>query len=309
MLSFALRRLILTVPVLVGVTLLVFLMVHATPGDPVQLLLGQEYSEEVAALRRQQLGLDRPLAVQYGRWLWNAVRGDLGRSLARPDPVADTIASRLPVTMTLAGLSILLSLVIAIPLGVASATFKDRLIDHASRFLSLLGLSVPVFWLGLILMVVFSRDLGWLPVSGNVDRFGPKALILPTVTLGASLAGLVTRMVRSSMLEVLDADFVRTARSKGLAEGIVIYRHALKCALIPVVTVVGMQFGGLLSGAVLTETVFNMAGFGRLFIEAIGSRDFPLIQGCILVTTLIFVGVNLLVDFAYAALDPRIRYA
>lgn len=309
MLPFVLKRLALTVPVLIGVTLLVFLMIHATPGDPVQLLLGQEYSEEVAEIRRRQLGLDRPIIVQYARWLFRAVQGDLGRSLARPDPVADAIAARLPTTMTLAGLSVLLSLVISLPLGVASAVFKGQFVDHASRVLSLIGLSVPVFWLGLILMVFFSRDLGWFPASGNVDRFGVRALVLPTVTLGASLTGLVTRMVRSTMLEVLDADFIRTARSKGLREAVVVFRHALKNALIPVVTVVGMQFGGLLSGAVLTESVFNMAGFGRLLMEAIGSRDFPLIQGCMLVTTLIFISVNLLVDLTYAVIDPRIRYS
>jgi ABC-type dipeptide/oligopeptide/nickel transport system permease component len=302
------QRLTLVVPVMLGVTLVAFLILHLTPGDPVRVLLGElgqgASQEEVARLRRS-LGLDDPLLVQYGRFVWRAVQGDLGLSLRTGAPVRDEVLARAPFTLALTGVSLAIALLIGLSAGVLSAAYRGGAIDHAAMLLALFGVSLPVFWLGLLLMLVFALALGWLPASG----FGTwKHLVLPSVTLGLASSALIARMTRSSMLEVLGQDYVRTARSKGLAEPTVLRRHALRSALIPVVTVVGLQLGGLLGGAVLTETVFAWPGLGRLAVGAIYSRDIPLVQGAVLFTAVVFVLVNLAVDLLYALLDPRIRY-
>ncbi|MDQ7849014.1 MAG: ABC transporter permease, partial [Armatimonadota bacterium] len=286
-----------------------FLILHLTPGDPVRILLGElgqgASQEEVARLRRS-LGLDDPLLVQYGRFVWRALQGDLGRSLRTGAPVRDEVLARAPFTLALTGTSLAVALLIGLPAGVLSAAYKGSAIDHAATLLALFGVSLPVFWLGLLLMLVFALALEWLPASG----FGTwKHLVLPSVTLGLASSALIARMTRSSMLEVLGQDFVRTAWAKGLAAPAVLWRHALRNALIPVVTVVGLQLGGLLGGAVLTETVFAWPGLGRLVVGAIYSRDFPLVQGTVLFTAAAFVMVNLAVDILYALIDPRIRYA
>ncbi|MDQ7841418.1 MAG: ABC transporter permease [bacterium] len=302
------QRLSLLVPVMLGVTLVAFITLHLAPGDPARVLLGelgQGASKEEIARLRSTLGLDAPLPVQYGRFVWRAAQGDLGRSLRTGAPVRDEVLARAPFTLVLTVASLGIALAIGIPAGVLSAAYRGRAVDHAAMLLALFGVSLPVFWLGLLLMLVFSLALGWLPASG----FGTwKHLVLPAVTLGLASSALIARMTRSSLLEVLGQDYIRTARAKGLADRTVLLGHALRSALIPIVTVVGLQLGGLLGGAVLTETVFAWPGLGRLAVSAIYSRDTPLVQGTILFTAIAFVLINLAVDLLYALLDPRIRY-
>jgi ABC-type dipeptide/oligopeptide/nickel transport system permease component len=302
------RRLVLLIPVLIGVTILVFLTISNAPGDPVINMLGREYTDEVADALRRQLGLDKPVIVQYFLWLGRALQGDLGRSFFAGEPALTLVMTRLINTALLTITSMIISVGIAIPLGVLSAVHKGRWVDNLSRIVSMIGVSMPVFWMGLLLLVAFALYLDWFPAGGSVGDKGWKALVLPSIALGTGLAALVTRMTRSSMVETLSEAYVTTARSKGLGESVVYYRHALKNALLPVVTVVGMQFGSLLSGAVVTETIFAIPGLGRLFLESILRRDFPVIQASILVTTFTFAFMNLLVDIGYAFLDPRIRY-
>ncbi|HET7263883.1 MAG TPA: ABC transporter permease [bacterium] len=302
------RRLILIVPVVLGVTVFVFCLIHLAPGDPVVLMLGKFYDPSYAADQRHALGLDRPLSVQYVLWLSNIARGDLGRSITQSNGVAALLGERLPTTMLLAVGAMGVALAIAIPLGVTAAVRAGALADHVSRLAAMVGVSMPIFWLGLLLIIVFSLQLGWLPPGGSVDEFGWQALILPCVALGTSFAALAMRITRSSMLEALREDYIRTARAKGVAASRVVYFHALRNALVPIITVIGLQFGTVLSGTVLTETVFNIPGMGRLLVEAISGRDYPLLQGTILVTSLLYVLVNLAVDLLYAACDPRIRY-
>ncbi len=308
MARFLARRLILLAPVLLGVSLVAFILLHLTPGDPARVLLGelgQGASQEEIARLRQALGLDAPLVVQYGRFVWRAAQGDLGRSLRTAAPVLDEVLARAPFTLVLTVVSLAVALAIGLPAGVLSAAYRGSAVDHGAMLLALFGVSLPVFWLGLLLMLVFALALGWLPASG----FGTwKHLVLPSVTLGLASSALIARMTRSSLLEVLGADYVRTAHAKGLAERVVLLRHALRNALIPVVTVIGLQLGGLLGGAVLTETVFAWPGLGRLAVNAIYSRDIPLVQGTILFTAVAFVVINLAVDALYALLDPRVRY-
>ena len=301
------RRLILIVPVVLGVTVFVFCLIHLAPGDPVVLMLGKFYDPSYAADQRHALGLDRPLSVQYVLWLSNIARGDLGRSITQSNGVAALLGERLPTTMLLAVGAMGVALAIAIPLGVTAAVRAGALADHVSRLAAMVGVSMPIFWLGLLLIIVFSLQLGWLPPGGSVDEFGWQALILPCVALGTSFAALAMRITRSSMLEALREDYIRTARAKGVAASRVVYFHALRNALVPIITVIGLQFGTVLSGTVLTETVFNIPGMGRLLVEAISGRDYPLLQGTILVTSLLYVLVNLAVDLLYAACDPRIR--
>ncbi|MBM3471604.1 MAG: ABC transporter permease [Armatimonadetes bacterium] len=302
------QRLSLLVPVMLGVTLVAFITLHLAPGDPVRVLLGelgQGASQEEIARLRSTLGLDAPLPVQYGRFVWRAAQGDLGRSLRTGAPVLDEVLARAPFTLVVTVASLGIALAIGIPAGVLSAAYRGSAVDHAAMLLALMGVSLPVFWLGLLLMLVFALALGWLPASG----FGTwKHLVLPAVTLGLASSALIARMTRSSLLEVLGQDYIRTARAKGLSGRIVLLRHALRSALIPIVTVVGLQLGGLLGGAVLTETVFAWPGLGRLAVGAIYSRDAPLVQGTILFTAIAFVLINLAVDLLYAMLDPRIRY-
>jgi peptide/nickel transport system permease protein len=305
---YALRRLVLLVPVLFGVTLVTFLLVHLTPGDPIQVMLGETYDETHAAELRQELGLDAPLPVQYVVWLGRLARGDLGHSILTKDPVLKLIGDRLPLTLELAGLSMIVALAVALPVGVLSATRRNGVFDSVARVASTIAIAVPVFWSGIMLILVFGLQLGWLPAGGGPSLFGYKALILPSLVLGLANAALLTRMTRAAMLEVLSEQYMTTARAKGLAPHVVYGRHAMRNALIPIITVIGLEFGTLLGGAVLTEQIFSLPGLGSLLIDSIYRRDFPIIQGATLIVALGLMLVTLLVDLAYAVVDPRIRY-
>ena len=298
------RRLLATVPLLLAVSVVVFSFVHALPGDPAVLFLGEEATTENLARFRARLGFDRPLIVQYGDWLGRALQGDLGRSIRTNQPVVQAIVERLPVTLRLIAFSMVISLAIAVPLGIVSAVKRNSGVDLASTFFALFGFSTPNFWLGLILIYVFALLLRWLPASG-FD--GVRSLILPAITLGTALAALVTRQLRSGMLEVLRQDYVRTAQAKGLADRMVIGKHALKNALISVVTVIGLQIGALLGNTIITESLFALPGVGRLMIDSVFSRDFFVVQGVILFLAVGYVVANLVVDILYSYLDPRIR--
>ena len=306
------RRLLATIPLLFLVSLVVFALVHALPGDPAVLFLGEEADPETLARFRVRLGLDRPLVAQYATWLARALRGDLGRSLRTNQPVAEAILERLPVTLELLAAALSVSLAIAIPMGIVSAVKRNSGVDLVSTVFALVGFAMPGFWLGIILIYVFALLLRWLPPSGWVPLPAsvPQnllSLVLPALTLGTALAALVTRQLRSGMLEVLRQDYVRTAQAKGLSERQVVGKHALKNALISVVTVVGLQLGGLLGNTIITETLFALPGVGRLMIDAIFSRDFFVVQGVILFLAVGYVLSNLLVDVLYSYLDPRIR--
>lgn len=281
-------------------------MIHLVPGDPVQVML-QDYGspEQVTALRHT-LGLDRPLLAQYGLFLWRLLHGELGRSIHSGRPVAAEIVGRLPYTLrlTLAGMTV--AIFLGVILGTVAAVHHQRIFDYATMTVALAGVSLPSFWFGLVLILIFSYYLRWLPAAGADSIWH---LILPSLTLGTSAAAIIARLTRSSLLEVLRQEFVRTARAKGVGESRVLYRHALRNALVPVISIVGLQFAGLLGGAVIIETVFGWPGMGRLAVDAIFNRDIPMIQGIVLVAATIFVAVNLGVDLLYAAVDPRIRYA
>lgn len=312
---YLLRRLLHLGPVLLGVSLIVFLVLHLTPGDPAEVMLGSQATQEDLTRLRAQLGLDQPLYIQYLHWIGHVLRGDLGRSLWMKRPVLTEVLDRFKATLLLTASALLLSTVGGITLGIGAATRANSLLDRLSTVASLFGASMPVFWLGIVLMVIFSLWLGWLPASGMFAPYGgggPRDLLvhllLPAVTLAAASVTIIARLTRSAMLDVLGQDYVRTARAKGATEWAVIVRHALKNALIPIVTVVGVQAGYLLGGAVLTETVFAWPGVGTLVVQGILARDVPLVQGCVLVIAFTFVLVNLAVDVLYAYLDPRIRY-
>ena len=311
MIRFVVRRLVTTVPLLFFVSLIVFSFVHVLPGDPAVLFLGEEATAETLAQFRARLGFDRPLLTQYVDWLGHAVRGDLGRSLRTNQPVTEAIVQRLPVTLELLGAALAVSLALAIPLGIVSALKRNSGVDLLSTGFALVGFSMPTFWLGLILIYVFALLLRWLPPSGFVPlpALGDnvRSLILPALTLGTALAALVTRQLRSGMLEVLRQDYIRTAQAKGLSQRVVVGRHALKNALMAVVTVVGLQIGGLLGNTIITETLFALPGVGRLMIDAVFSRDFFIVQGVVLFLALGYVLSNLIVDVLYSYLDPRIR--
>ncbi len=304
MARYLLRRFALTLPAIWLVLTMVFFLVHIVPGDPVEQMLGEGAAPGQAAELRHSLGLDRPLYVQYGRYLADVVHGDLGQSFKFQAPVRHVIFERYPATLQLAFLALLVCAAIAIPAGVIAAHRRGANEDRAIGVFTLLGLAIPNFALGPLLITLFSIKLGWLPVSG---RGGALNYILPAATLGAALAAILTRMVRSSMLEELSSDYVRTARSKGLSTATVLLRHALRNALIPIITILGLQFGTLLAGTIVTETIFSWPGIGRLTVMAISSRDYPLLQGCILVIALSYVLVNLLTDVFYAFIDPRVR--
>jgi ABC-type dipeptide/oligopeptide/nickel transport system permease component len=299
-----LQRLLYTVPAFWLILTMVFLMIHIVPGDPVLQMLGQDARVEDLAQLRHTLGLDQPLGVQYLRYFQGLARGDWGRSLSFSAPVRSIVLARFPATLELSLAALAVCLVIAIPAGVFSARRRGSRADRATSFFTLLGLSVPNFALGPILILVFSIEIGWLPVSG---RGGISHLILPAATLGAALAAILTRMVRGSMIEELSSDYVRTARAKGISETSVLFRHAFPNALIPVITIVGLQFGSLLAGTIVTETIFSWPGIGRLAVQAISARDYPLLQGCILIIAVSYVAVNLLTDLVYAVVDPRVR--
>lgn len=301
---FIARRLIMLIPVLIGVSIISFLILHLAPGDPAELLAGEEATEEDIMMVRHELGLDKPLWMQYFMFLKGIAMGDL-KSLKFSMPVMDVIRPRLFNTLELSLASIFIAIVVGIFAGVMSAIHRYTWIDYLSTVGALLGVSMPVFWWGLILILVFSVNLGILP-SGGMG--GIRHLILPAIVLGTASTAIIARMTRSSMLDVLKQDYINTARAKGLLEKVIIYRHALRNALIPTVTVVGLQFGYMLAGAVLTETVFSWPGVGRLLVEAILFRDFPVVQSALLIVAIMFVLVNLIVDILYAFLDPRIRH-
>ena len=315
MFAFLARRVLLSLPALLGVAFVVFLLMRAVPGDVVTNLVGLEGNvtpERLAELRRM-FGLDLPVHVQFSQWLSAAVQGDLGSSLRTGRPVGLDLALRFPVTLQLTLLSLTVALLIAIPAGIAAALGRGRAVDYAVSTFALLGLSVPSFFLGILLILFFSLKLRWLPPAGYVPFLEApveslKHMLLPSVSLGLVLAAATTRIVRSTMLEVLNRDFVRTARAKGAGGKRVLYRHALRNALIPVVTVVGLQFGTLLGGAVIIEQVFSLPGVGRFALEGINLRDYPVVQGAVLLISAAFIVVNLLVDVLYSVIDPRIRY-
>jgi len=306
MFQYILKRLLSTLPVLLGISLLLFFMLRMLPGDPAQVLAGQMASQEDIKNIRQQLGLDKPIFVQYGIFLGRLAKLDLGRSARTQNPVIKEIWARFPNTVLLAVTAITLACLFGIPAGIISAVRPYTWIDYLFTSMALFGISMPVFWLGLMLIVVFSLVLHWLP-AGGIGSW--KHVILPSFTLAAFVVAFITRITRASMIETLSQDYTTTARSKGLKEQVVIVKHALKNALIPIITVVGLQFGLLLGGAVLTETVFAWPGLGRLIVDSILARDYPVIQGTILIFGLLYILVNLVVDLLYAFIDPRIRYA
>jgi peptide/nickel transport system permease protein len=306
MIKYILRRLGAALIILWGVSTCVFMMMHLLPGDPVEVMLSRSggSSASIASVR-EQLGLNAPLPVQYVRFLANAARGDLGRSIFSGMKVTDLIASQLPATLQLAVWGMLVALVIGGVLGLVAALNHNSWVDNACVVLSVVGVSLPIFWLGLLLIQIFSVNLNWLPATGEGS---PRHVILPALVLGFSSAGSIARLLRATMLDVLCQDYVRTARAKGLRERIVIVRHAMRNAMIPVITMVGMQAGFLLGGTVVTETVFARRGMGQLTINAIVWKDFPIVQGSVLIIAAMYVLVNLLVDLSYGFLDPRIRY-
>jgi peptide/nickel transport system permease protein/oligopeptide transport system permease protein len=305
MFQYTVKRLLSTIPVLLGISVMLFFMLRALPGDPAQVIAGDMATQKEVELIRHQLGLDRPTHIQYGHFLWRLMRLDLGNSIKTQNPVITEILPRLKNTAILAVTATLLACLLGIPAGIVAAVRPYTIWDILVTALALFGISMPAFWLGLMLIVMFSVKLPWLPVGGSG---GIQFLVLPAVTLASLLVAAFARNTRSSMMETLTQDYITTARSKGLKEEAVIIRHALKNALIPVVTVIGLQFGGLLGGTVLTETVFSWPGIGRLLVESILARDYPVIQGSILVFALLFILVNLIVDLLYALIDPRVRY-
>jgi len=312
---YVVRRLLLLVPVLLGVSVIIFMVLHLAPGDPAEIMLGSQATQADLERLRAELGLTEPLYAQYVHWLGLVARGDLGRSIWMKRPVLAEVLGRFKATLVLTGAALVLSTAGGLALGILSAVRPNSLLDRASAVASLFGASMPVFWLGIVLMVIFALWLGWLPASGMFAPYGGghaldllAHLALPAVTLAAASVTIIARLTRSTMLETLGQDYIRTARAKGVVERAVVLRHGLKNALIPIVTVVGVQAGYLLGGAVLTETVFAWPGVGTLMVQGILARDFPLVQGCVLVVALSFVVINLLVDLLYAWLDPRIRY-
>lgn len=334
MFKYILKRLIMLIPVLLGVSLFVFIILHSFTGDPAGLILGQHATQEQIAALRQEMGLNDPIYVQFGRFLWQLLHGDFGRSLMTKRPVLDDLLSQFPATIELALFSLAIASVFGIIMGVISAVKRYSIFDYLSMVGALLGVSMPIFWLGLILIILFSVNLHWLPVAGRIDigmepvtitRFylldsvlsgnweafwsAVRHLILPGIALAAYSMAIIARMTRSTMLEVVKQDYIRTAHAKGLDEQTVVRHHALKNALIPIVTVIGLQFGMLLGGAVLTETVFSWPGIGSLTVNAILASDFPVVQGSVILVATVFVIVNLLVDLLYGYLDPRIHYS
>ena len=305
MFQYILRRLIGLIPTLVGVSILIFLLLHLVPGDAARLVAGPDATLEDIALIRAELGLDRPLWVQYVSWINDLFHGDLGQSTRTYNPVSYEVGLRIPATLQLTAVSIVIAVIIGLSAGVIAAVRRTSWLDYSSMVVALLGICTPSFWLGLMLMLVFAVWLGWFPTSG---RGSWEHLVLPGFTLGVGAAAIIARVTRSSMLEVLNQDYIRTATAKGLSERTTILSHAMKNALIPVVTIIGLQVGYLLAGAVITESVFAYPGMGRLLVESIGFRDFPVVQAILLIFALQFAVINLAIDILYAYLDPRISY-
>ena len=305
MARYLMRRLLLTVPVLLGVATLVFALIHLVPGDPAQTMLGESAAPEEVARLRTQLGLDKPLLEQYVGFVKGVAHGDLGTSFRYGTPVAREIRQRVPDTARLAVCAMAAAIVFAIPLGIIAAMFRGTFVDHAAMTVALAGISMPNFWLGPLLAILFAVKLGWLPVAGSGTAWH---LVLPAATLGAALAAILARMTRASLLEELRELYVLAARARGLSRVRAILRHAFRNSLIPVVTIIGLQFGAVLTGTIITETIFAWPGVGRLLIQAINFRDYPLVQGCILFISITYVAMNLMTDLTYGWLDPRIRY-
>ncbi|MCL1948548.1 MAG: ABC transporter permease [Turicibacter sp.] len=304
--KYILKRLLALIPVMLGVSLIIFTMMYFTPGDPAAMMLGESAPPEQREALREELGLNDPFWIQYGNWLRGIVlEGDIGTSYTTRRDVADEIMDRFPATLQLAVSGVVVAVVLGVPIGIISATRQYSIFDNVSMFVALLGVSMPNFWMAMLLILLFAVNLQWLPSSGLNHGF--RSLILPAITLGTGAAAIIARMTRSSMLEVIRQDYIRTARAKGQVESKVTNVHALKNALIPIITVIGLQFGGLLGGAVLTETVFSIPGVGRLMVESIGQRNFPVVQGGVLFIAITFSLVNLLVDILYAFVDPRIK--
>ncbi len=304
MLRYIIRRVLFLIPVLLGVAFCVFTLLYLTPGDPARMVLGDMATDEAIKEFRDKEGLNDPYLVQFGNYVWKAINGDIGRSYSSRRPVMKELLTAFPYTLKLSAFAMIIAILIGIPCGIISAIKQYSWFDTITMIFAMVGLSMPVFWLGLLLILLFSVHLRWLPSSG-FSTF--KAMILPSVALAAQSISMVTRMTRSSMLEVVRADYIRTARAKGQKESVVIWVHALRNALIPVVTLCGLQFGSLLSGAILTETVFAVPGVGQLMIRAIMARDYPMVQGGVLFVAIAFSIVNLLVDLLYAYIDPRIK--
>ena len=302
---FLLQRLALLLPTLFGAVTLVFLIIHVVPGDPVEAMLGETATSADKAALARDLGLDRPLWVQYARFLTGLASGDLGRSLYNHGSVVELVLRRIPATLELTLAAMAIALLISFPLGVAAAARRGSATDRFALLFSLMGLAMPNFWLGPLLMIVFSIELGWLPVSG---RGGIAHLFLPALTLGTAMAAILTRMIRSGLIETIHEDYIRTARAKGVSERRVWIKHALRNSLTSVVTIIGLQFGSLLAGAVVTESIFSWPGLGRLTLQAIQTRDYPLVQGCVLAIAFSYLAINLLTDILYRVVDPRISY-
>lgn len=306
------RRLLLTIPVLLLVSIIVFALINLIPGDPALLFVGNEAGKDAVEALRKQMGLDRPMVVRYMIWLNRLLHGDLGKSVRDGRPVLDVLLLKLPVTVELAAVALAVAWMIAIPAGVLAAWKRRSMIDYTATTVALAGISIPNFWLGIMLIYFFAVNLRWLPPSGYIEPWidpvrNITLMIMPATVLGTALAALVMRLLRSSMLEVMGTEYIRTANAKGLSEQVVLMRHALKNAMIPVATVMGLQLGGLLGGAVITETIFAVPGIGRLAIESILTRDYPMVQGVVLFSAMAIVFVNFAVDVVYSALDPRIR--
>lgn len=305
MLSFIISRLLSMLIVVFGVMVLVFLLIHLVPGDPLQAMLGETATPTDQAALRQALGLDKPLWQQWQAYMFGLLQGDLGQSLYSKEPISEMLWQRIPATLQLALGGLLVAILIAVPLGCLAALRKDSIYDQGAMMFSLLGVSIPNFWMGPLLIILFSLQLGWLPVSG---RESWTAIILPSITLGTALAAILARMIRATLLEVLHEDYIRTARAKGLHDSVVIWRHALRNASLPIITILGLQLGSLLGGAVITETIFSWHGIGQLTIESIQRRDYPVVQACVLLISVSYVVVNALTDMLYAWLDPRVHY-
>jgi peptide/nickel transport system permease protein len=313
MFAYFLRRLVSLLPTLVFVSMLIFGLQQLLPGDPAQILAGEDQNPELIAQLREKMHLDKPLPVQYGHWIGGVLQGDLGESARTGQPVLELILQKLPVTVQLAFMSMLIALCISLPAGIISAVKRDTLIDHGARVFALTGISMPNFWLGIMLILLFSVELGWLPASGYISPFEDlganlAAMIMPAFVLGNGIAAVLMRHTRSSMLQVLATDYVRTARAKGLRERVVVIKHALRNALTPVITLGALELGTLLSGAVLTEQVFTIPGFGKLIIDAVFNRDYAVVQGVVLVTATTYILLNLLADMAYFVFNPRLRH-
>ena len=306
MLNFIFSRLSSALVVIIGVSVLVFLLIHIVPGDPVEVMLGETSQPADREALRHALGLDQPVMTQMLSYFNNLLHFDLGTSLHSKRPIFDVLLERIPATLELALAGLFVAIIIAFPLGMMAAIRKDSAWDGGAMAFSMLGVSIPNFWMGPILILVFSLWLGWLPVSG---RDGLASLVLPALTLGTAMSAILSRMIRASLLEVLGEDFIRTARAKGLSENVVVVRHAMRNALLPVITLLGLQLGTLLGGAVITEIVFSWPGVGQLTIDAINQRDYPVVQACILLISVAYVLINTLTDVVYAFLDPRIRLA